>query len=87
MEKYLSSGDDKSPKITHLKYLIIVKKKIKQSKSKSKQDAIIGNKNFVNINNKSELKNIDNNSLYDIQDNLFIPKIVHSNNILGNKNK
>jgi len=87
MEKYLSSGGDKSSKNYSSKIFNNSKEKNKKSKSKPKSDAIIGNKIFFNTNNKSNLKNIDNNSLYDIQDNLFIPKIVYSNNILGEKNK
>lgn len=87
MEKYLSSGGDKSSKNYSSKIFNNSKEKNKKSKSKPKSEAIIGNKIFFNTNNKSNIKNIDNNSLYDIQDNLFIPKIVYSNNILGEKNK
>ena len=87
MEKYLSSGGDKSSKNYSSKIFNNSQEKNKKSKSKPKSDALIGNKIFFNTNNKSNLKNIDNNSLYDIQDNLFIPKIVYSNNILGEKNK
>ena len=83
MEKYLSSGGDKSSKNFTSKIFNNTKEKNVKNKSKPKPETIIGNKIFFNTNNK----NIDNNSLYDIQDNLFIPKIVYSNNMLGEKNK
>ena len=87
MEKYLSSGGDKSSKNYSSKIFNNTKEKTKKNKSKPKPETIIGNKIFFNTNNKSNIQNIDNNSLYDIQDNLFIPKIVYSNNMLGEKNK
>ena len=87
MEKYLSSGGDKNSKNYLSKIFNNSKEKNRKCKSKPKSENIIGNKIFFNTNNKANIKNIDNNSLYDIQDNLFIPKIVYSNNIIGEKNK
>ena len=87
MEKYLSSGGDKSSKNYSSKIFNNTKEKNQSNKNKPNPEALIGNKIFFNTNNKSNLQNIDNNSLYDIQDNLFIPKIVYSNNMLGEKNK
>ena len=87
MEKYLSSGGDKSSKNYSSKIFNSTKEKNKNNKNKPKPETLIGNKIFFNTNNKSNLQNIDNNSLYDIQDNLFIPKMVYSNNMLGEKNK
>ena len=87
MEKFLSSVGDKSWKNNSSNKFNNSKEKNKKSKSKPKPDNIIGNKIFFNTKNNSNIKNINNNSLYDLQDKLFIPKIVYSNNILGEKNK
>ncbi len=86
MEKFLSSGGDKSSKNHSSKIINNSKEKNKKSKSKPKPDNIIGNKIFSNTKTNSNNKNIDNNSLYELQDKLFIPKIIYSN-MLCEKNK
>ena len=86
MEKFLSSGGDKSSKNHSSKIINNSKEKNKKSKSKPKPDNIIGNKIFFNTKTNSNNKNIDNNSLYELQDKLFIPKIIYSN-MLCEKNK
>ena len=86
MEKYLSSGGDKNNRNFSSKIFNNSKEKNIKSKSKPKPENIIGNQLFFS-NNNNKIKNVENNSLFEIQDNLFVPKMIYHNNIKGDKNQ
>lgn len=86
MEKYLSSCGDKNSKNYSSKIFNNSKEKNKKSKSKPKTENIIANQLFFN-NNINKTKNVDSNSLFEIQDNLYIPKMMYNNNMKADKNQ
>ena len=86
MEKYLSSCGDKNSKNYSSKIINNSKEKNKKSSSKPKSENIIANQLFFN-NNINKTKNVDSNSLFEIQDNLYIPKMMYNNNMKLDKNQ